>query len=345
LNAAGRLRELVALPAREAWPRIARLWALGFGALVVWSRLGVLLHEAAGHALVWRAGGGRIARIHVSLFGGGNVRTDPEVASSCPQFLYHMAGIFVNLLLGLALAGALVYLLVQDARSRDTPGPLSHRRTQRRVVAEHLFAWGAVLNFAGAAHYTALGAFYEFGDPAPYPWAWSPAFMLLVLGMPAAFALWARTLRPLVARDRAARLGLAGLIVAAVPLGGYTVGLALENRYRDTAFVALKAERVALERAVAAERARRLEEWRAEHGDEEPPSEVTEVTEEDVERPFPLTALVLALDVLFLGAVLSVRRRAPGDMRVDQCLRPLSIPWLWPLAAAALTLLVVHLVF
>ena len=340
-------REALGIPGREAWPRIARLWAFSFAALVVWSRAGVLLHEAAGHALFWRAGGGRVTGIEVSLFGGGATWID--AGSRCPPFLFHMAGVFVNLAMGLGLGAALFWLLVRDARSGGrTPGA-------RRLLAEHLLAWGALLSLAGATHYTVLGAFYGFGDPARYRWLWSPALAFLVAATPVTFWAWARTLRPLVgtgtpngpvgprSQGVPRRLGLTGLIIVSVPLAAYATGLALENRN----FAALRAEEAAIARAVEAERARRLEEWRAEHGDERPPPGVTEVSADEVERPFPLTALVLGLDAVFLGAALFLRRRAAssGQRRRPDPAAPVEeaapVPWACPLAAAAAVLLLV----
>ena len=354
---------------------MARLWALSFAALVVWSRLGVFLHETAGHAFVWRAGGGTVSGIEVSLFGGGMIRIDSEVGGRCPQFLFHMAGILVNSALGLGMGAALVWLLVRDRRGEPA------RATSGGPLVEHLLAWGALLNLAGATHYTVLGAFYEFGDPAPYPWLWSPALLVLVFATPVTFYLWARTLRPLLVqagtpgrvvrttswtrpgRVPGSSLGVTALVVAAIPLVAYVIGLAIENRVKGTNFRALQAESIAVARAIEEEKARRLREWRAERGDEEPPCEVTEVTEEDIERPFPLTAVVLALDAVFLGAVLFWRRPArpaalPG--RADNA-PPAEAPmarrlvvdptapeeaprvsWAWPLAAAAVALLICH---
>jgi hypothetical protein len=321
-------REALGIPGREAWPRVARLWAFSFAALVVWSRAGVFLHEAAGHALFWRAGGGKVTGIEVSLFGGGATWID--AVSRCPPFLFHMAGVFVNLAMGLGLGAALYRLLVRDARPGGwPPGP-------RRLLAEHLLAWGTLLCFAGATHYTVLGAFYGFGDPARYRWLWSPALALLVAATPVTFWAWERTLRPLIPRK--GRLGFTGLIIAAVPLAAYASGLGLENRN----FAALRAEEAAIARAVEAERARRLEEWRAEHGDERPPPGVTEVPVDEVERPFPLTALVLGLDAVFLGATLFWRRGSALPASAARAEGPVPVPWAFPLAAAGAVLLLVQ---
>lgn len=302
---------------------MARLWALSFGALVVWSRASVFLHEAVGHALVWRAWGGNIERIEVALFGGGHVWTDAPPPGGSPVFLFLMAGIFVNAGLGVAFTAAVARALLKGSAGNP--------------VVLHLLAWGALLNVAGATHYAALGAFHEFGDPAPYGWLWGPSVALLALGMPAVFHLWARTLRPLLA-TRGRPLGLTGVFIAAVPLAAYVGGLALEGQ----SFATLRAEDEALARLIALKREEKLAAWRAEHGDEPPPPEVLQVGEEEIERPFPLTAVVLALDALFLGAVLFRRGR---EEAADPRGGPIRIPWLTPLLAAGVALLVCHAFF
>ena len=319
------VRAALRLPGKACWRRIARLWALSFGALVVWSRLSVFFHEAAGHAFVWRAWGGEIERIEVALFGGGHVWTSAEPPGGYPVFLFLMAGIFLNALLGAALVVAVFRGLAKG-----------------RALALHVLAWGAVLNVAGATHYAALGAFHGFGDPAPYGWLWGPSLALLVCGMPVALSLWARTLKPLLSVG-GRPLGLTGVLVAAVPLAAYLGGLALEGR----SFATLRAEDEALARLIAQKREERLAAWRAEHGDEPPPPGFVEVGEKEIERPFPLTAVVLALDALFLGAVLLRRGGEPAEPAepAERERGELKIPWLTPLLAAGVVLLVCQVLF
>jgi hypothetical protein len=313
------------------WARLAAVCAIAFGAMVTWSRIGVALHEVLGHALVWTVQGGTVADIDVTLFGGGRVRTAGAAAPGSSRFLFEMSGIFVNGGLGLALGVGALFLL----RSR---GGASHR------VLSHFVAWGAVLNLAGATHYAAIGSFYGYGDAGAYPGVWPPALVLSVLTTPAAILLWSHSLVPIALVERARaddrrrfRPGAPGLVATIVPLAVYATALYAEQAVSSdrTEFATLRAERVAIARAIAAERRARIEAWRRAHPGEPVPPGLLDLSEADVERPFPFLACVLILDAVFLLAVVLL----PVSTGPTRGVVSLSWHgWSWPLVGGAVAL-------
>ncbi|MHC4663970.1 MAG: tetratricopeptide repeat protein [Planctomycetota bacterium] len=263
-----------------------------------------------------------------------------------------MVGIFINFLLGLGLA-AIVFCSIRK----------HHEPANRRAIIMHALAWGAGLNLVGAMHYSTLGAFYDYGDPTGYQWLFIPSFILLVVCIPPVVYFWARTLLSLLRTNTPCvadtgtvspvkdRLGLTGLLILIVPIVVYIAAMAVENRLTSRSFATLRAEETATERAVEEKRAEKLEEWRKEHGDETPPEEVTQVSEEEIEKPFPLMELVFGIDLVFAGIFLfrPYRRTGKGD---DRAVRksgaettPVRIPLVTPLAAAALVLFVCYIFY
>ena len=318
----------LSLVTRDAWRRLAALCALSFGAIVAWSRAGVVLHEIA-HALVWKLQGGTVRAVEVTLFGGGLVVTDGATREGASRLAFDVAGIVADGALGLALAAAVAIAL---ARGRGGRAPA-------RASLAHVLAWGAVLNLAGATHYAAVGSFYGTGDTGAYPWLWAPAFAMLLAAMPVGVWLWARTLVPLAALDGGdgrVRLGAAGLAAAGLPLAAYVAALAIEQAVAgpQTQFATLRAEEVAIARAVEERRAEKVEAWRRSHGDEPPPPEVFAVDEDDVPRPFPFVGLVAAVDAAAVAGstLLPWTRRAPRP--------PGRRALVLPLVAAALAVFV-----
>lgn len=281
---------------------IARLFVFSFAALVLWARAGVILHEAAGHALVWKVHGGSIDSIEVTLFGGGRVRTSGPAAHGAWLFVFSMAGIFLNAFVGAGLTGLTWWLL---------------RRGQYAWAIAA--SWGAVVNLAGATHYAAIGAFYGYGDAGPYPWVWLPSFVLLLVTMPVGVFLWARSFVAVAARDAeldaAARLrpGLGALAVVVLSLAAYAAGLWGEQALSSqrTEFATLRAERVAIAREMARLREEKERQWRRLHGDEPAPEEFLAVSSDEIQRPFPFLALVLSLDAVLILAVLARGLRPP----------------------------------
>lgn len=71
-------------------------------------RIGLLLHEFAGHALAWQLLGGTITEFHLFLFGGGRVHygwtPDTSNLSDLSVLYVHLSGIVTELAVGSALA-------------------------------------------------------------------------------------------------------------------------------------------------------------------------------------------------------------------------------------------------
>lgn len=311
---------VLTLPEGVTLKQFARLWAFTFGLLVFHARAGVLFHEF-GHAVAALVTGGQVRGISITLFGGGFTAISGPFSD-----LFEIAGILVNGILGVAFAVAAVYVLKKN-------GP--------RWVA-HALAIGAVVNLAGATHYAALSSFYGFGDVAEWPRLWVGALVVFGTGMPTALVIWSRTAAPLV-RCRS-RTGVAGLLVASVPLTLYGACLFAEQAVsrEHTQFVALRAEEVAVERETERLRKRKLAEWYGEHGLQPPPPEVMAVSPDEVRRPFPLTVTMLALDAVFLLAALLLRW--PGrDTEVDED-EP-RVPWGGALIAGSGALFIAYLIF
>jgi len=313
-------------------------FAISFGSMVSASRVGVILHELAGHALVLAMQGGEVGHVSVTYFGGGHVGVAKWGTPGSSRFLFDMSGIFVNGLLGAGfLAGALLV-------SAFAP------RRRGALALAHALSWGGVLNLAGATHYACIGSYYGYGDSGPYPGVWVPSLVLLVVTMPGGIAVWSRTLAALLASrhegDAAphrVRLGLAGLILAVAPLAAYAVGLVAEQRLTAgrTQFATLKAESVAVAREVERIRRERVERWREKHGDRPAPREVTDVSEDDVDKPFPLLAVLLVFDALLIAGALFM----PWRGRKGEAGPPGIVDWATPLGVAAVLLLVCGIVF
>jgi len=342
----------LAFPSRgERW-RIVRLWAFVFSMLVIWSRLGVFLHEAAGHALAWWLWGGSVDSIEVYLFAGGIVRRGHFPACECPEFIFCMAGLFVQIILGAALAIIVAFSIRGKAEV-----------TYRRATILHVLAWGAGLNLIGALHYSLLGAFYGYGDSAGYSWLFLPSLLLIFIFAPVTIYLWVKTLGPFLVSgipktedngnvfSTRRRLGLTGVLIFAVPALIYLSGLALETKYTGKSFASLRAEGVATERAIEEKKKEKLNTWRETHGDKPPPPEVIEVKEEEIDKPFPLMYVIFGLDLLlalfflFLPLRFYTLRSGSSFSGSEGKRHKIRIPWVTPLAAALLALFLCYLFY
>lgn len=304
-------------PGRQGIAALLRAGVVQFVLLWAASRVSVSLHELVGHALPGALLGLRVEGVTVTWFGGGRVDFGGSVDGAA-ALVVGMGGIFVNGVLWAVALG--LWSRVAGSSTLRSPaaggagvpllGAGSSREGGGREAAAppwwpSALAVFAAVNAVGATHYAALGAFYGFGDPAPWPVLWPPSLVLLVLLVPWTLRVWVRTVSPPGHGPRA-------LILAAIALVLYGGGFAAERALSrgETRFRALEAESVAIDRAVAEEQRRREDSWRRAHPGEEPPPEAIRVATDDVPRPFPLTATVISFDVAAL-LVVALRRPRP----------------------------------
>jgi hypothetical protein len=323
----------LALSRRSSIRALLILFAVSFGSMVVASRVGVILHELAGHALMLLAQGGEVRHISVTYFGGGHVSATRGIAPGTSRFLFDMSGIFVNGILGaMCLAGALAVMAYAAGR-------------RHAALAAHVLAWCAVLNLAGATHYACIGSYYSYCDSGAYPGVWAPALALLLIGMPVGVLLWSRTLAPLLAsfekragEKRPVRIGAAGLVLASATLLTYLGGLLAEQRLTAsrTQFATLQAQTIAIAREMERVRQDRIRTWRQEHGSKPIPKAIVNVTEEEIDKPFPLLPLVLIYDALLILVALLVPWRLRDEKQQLLAAHSWAAP---PVAAAGLLLL------
>jgi hypothetical protein len=146
--------------------QLLRFDVLLVGVLVIATRLGCILHEVGGHALVAQLLGAKILSIEVTLFGGGSVDYDfPTEPSMAASFWVTAAGMLVNLVTGTA-----ALLLARRYESRHVLGPL-------------LAVFGATSVLLPLA-YLAIGGYYEAGDSGQL------LYYIAEWGLPANRLLW-----------------------------------------------------------------------------------------------------------------------------------------------------------
>ena len=118
--------------------------------LILATRLATFLHELMGHALMVMSFGGHVNGIRVSLFGGGHVYYNLLAESDLiAHFLVAFSGIFVNILSGL-LSFTLIHRI--EKQSRWTL----------------FFVLFGMVSLLGATAYSALGFYYQEGDPVAW---------------------------------------------------------------------------------------------------------------------------------------------------------------------------------
>jgi hypothetical protein len=274
-----------------------------FALLVLAARSAVLLHELLGHACPTLLFGGQVRGIRVSLFGGGKVYHHFEnELSLAVGFVVAYGGILVNLLSG---ALALGYV-----------GRMTHRPLWSLFLA--LFA---MISLLGAVAYSALGFYYDQGDPV----AW------LKDGPPRGEGLWIPFLltAPLVSGltvgsylrltqgwfPAVTVAGRLALLLATLGIsGGVYAGLYRVTGEESVALEApAAAHRQAVEQALRSKRDalhRRLRElhpqWTEETVQKEVDRTPVAISPDAVPRRFPLKALIAFLYAL--GGFWALRR-------------------------------------
>ncbi|HEX7700617.1 MAG TPA: hypothetical protein VF403_07850, partial [Kofleriaceae bacterium] len=116
------------------------------GLLIIVTRVGCILHEAGGHALVAYLLGAKIRSLEVTLFAGGSVDFRFPVAQPWCEFWSIAAGMLLNF-----VSGVVALLFVRRCESRPVLGPL-------------LAMFGAISILLPLA-YLAIGLYYGVGDP------------------------------------------------------------------------------------------------------------------------------------------------------------------------------------
>ncbi len=146
------------------WPYLFLFNLFLLAVLILATRLATCIHEFVGHALTASAFGGHVNGIRVSLFGGGHVYYHLKMESGLfVRFVVAFGGILVNM-----LSGLLPLMFVR----RLAPRPMW-------ALFSMLFGMVSLL---GAIAYSALGFYYDQGDPVawtkgPSPfggWLWIP---------------------------------------------------------------------------------------------------------------------------------------------------------------------------
>lgn len=224
---------------------VLRLATLLAGVALATSRIGLIGHELVGHGGVALAAGARIVDLQLFWFAGGWIRYQLPEPTLPAVLAIAMAGIALELVVGLGL-----WLAVRG----DTLG----RRLVRGI--------GAAL-VVHATWYLATGAFHGFGDGLVLYRALGDARTAVAIGAglatcAAAYLAAQRVLGALAATlQGTGRARLAGVIVAAVLAGGLHAGLAAGELAlrRDPTYAATMApER---DRVIAKE----LAAWQREH--------------------------------------------------------------------------------
>lgn len=93
---------------------VIKLSLFFFFLLFLAGRIGLCLHEFAGHALTWRLMGGRLSGFSLFIFGGGRVQFSHTPSftnlSVVQQLTVHLSGIAVELAVGIILSILAIFL-------------------------------------------------------------------------------------------------------------------------------------------------------------------------------------------------------------------------------------------
>ncbi len=118
--------------------------------LILATRLATCLHEFIGHAFTAKALGGHVNAIWVSLFGGGKVHYDLSAEpGSFARFLVAFGGIIINI-----LSGILPFIFL--------------RRINNKAPLSLFLSLFSMVSLLGAIAYSALGFYYQQGDPVAW---------------------------------------------------------------------------------------------------------------------------------------------------------------------------------
>ena len=285
---------------------VLRLAALLAGIALATSRIGLVGHELVGHGGMALAMGGEILDVKMFYFAGGWIRYRLAEPSLAAVLAIAMAGIALELLVGLALVGFV-------------RGATLGRRLVRGIGA------GLVVH---ATWYLATGAFHGFGDGLVLYRALGDARVAVaiaagVVTCTAAF-LAARSVLGVIAATLpgTARARVIGVIVAAVLAGGLHAGLAVGELAlrRDATYQAtMKPER---ERVIDKE----LAAWQRAQGSavSDDAKRRERVRLEDRHRTFPFVWLLGA--ATFASVIAGAwRARRHGDTRIETRLLVLTL--------------------
>ncbi|MBU2488409.1 MAG: hypothetical protein KKA60_03365 [Proteobacteria bacterium] len=305
------------LPARGSGDFI-RFAVYVLALLILATRLATALHELLGHAALALALGGRVEEVWVSLLGGGRVAVSGlEQAGAATALAFAFSGLAVNLVLGLTAA----WLLFRGADEQNPgSGP---------VLFVSLFAMAGT---CGALAYLALGAWYDFGDPAAWSrsgtgGAWIVWAAPILAMAPAAWytaRTWARVQQSLFPRSGfRGRLGVAAATLGLACAAYGSLFLALNQNLAATqaprAAYVREAARVEQEKraALARELAAAHPEWSSEEVRRRAAEAVVQVRPDEVPTRFPLVPVVVAL--LLAGGLAAlarepVRAGPPGEL-------------------------------
>ncbi len=313
---------------RRALPAFAFLL---LALLIPASRLAVLLHEAAGHALTAALLGARVTGIDVSLFGGGatHYAFGPGTGPAA-RALAAWGGIGINLFTGwIAIALG--------------------RRLDRRPVLALFVSLFASASLLGAIAYAALGFYYHVGDPATAAFHGGGDAMWFVWVAVAPAAAWIAMRRY---GEIQASLFPSGSAVRRIGLAAATLGAACAayaglHAIEGRPLVAADAAAMARRRAEAEARRHRLEEAlakaRAEHpdlGEAElrrlVASSLPPLRPEEVPSRFPL-ALVIA-GLYAAGGIGALARVRPPEKAIPPP-APRAAAWAAGLAVLLLAFL------
>ena len=129
--------------------QVAKLSLFFFFLLFLAGRIGLFLHEFAGHALAWRLMGGRLTGFSLFIFGGGRVQFGqmpglPDI-SVTQQLAVQLSGIAVELAVGIILTILAIILSLSRA-------------------VRALFVSVAGVLSVHALFYLTVGAYYGSGD-------------------------------------------------------------------------------------------------------------------------------------------------------------------------------------
>lgn len=204
-----------------------------FWLLFLSGRVGLFLHEFAGHALLCKLMGGRFAGFSLFVFGGGRVQCDQAPAAAHQAafsvLAFDLSGIAVELAVGVLLAMVLIY-----SKARR-PFRLLLASTSSVLIVHALF-------------YLTISAYYGSGDGhhlfAILKGFYRPLFISLTFGLAVASAFlvacaFAPTAKSWVAGDSPKRSKLTILVCAfcaAMLHGALTVGeqiVSHDNAYKE----------------------------------------------------------------------------------------------------------------
>jgi len=129
--------------------KVIKLSLFFFFLLFLAGRIGLFLHEFAGHALAWHVMGGRLAGFRLFIFGGGRVQYDQmhrlSNLSLTQQLTIQLSGIVVELAVGIILAVLVIFL-----------------STTRSIKALLVSLAGVLI--VHALFYLTVGTYYGSGD-------------------------------------------------------------------------------------------------------------------------------------------------------------------------------------